>query len=285
MPFTTLSSQIVGLLILSSLLLAGALAVVIGGRVSEGVKQQIGVALTERALELAESLDREMAIRIREVHLLAGLDAMRTVSDAPAIRRLIDGLQDSIPAFSWVGVLDPAGRMVAATDGVLEGANIAQRPVFQEGIKGMFIGDVHDAVLLAKLLPDPSGEPVKFVDIAARLSGHDGQAMGVIAAHLSWAWARQVETSVMTRLRDRAGLGLYVVAADRTILLAPDRSLHGSRLDLEAMTRAQSGQAGWSVETWPDGTEHVTGYAQGRGHGDYAGLWLVVLARQPVAAA
>ncbi len=285
MPFRTLRSQIVCLLILSSLLLAGALAVVIGGRVSEGVKIQIGTALTERALELAENLDREMAVRIQEVQLLAGLDVMRTIADPSAVRRYIDGLQDSIPVFSWVGILDPSGIVLAATDGVLEGANIAQRPVFQEGIKGMFIGDVHDAVLLAKLIPDPSGEPVKFVDIAARLSGRDGGTVGVIAAHLSWAWARQIETSVMTRLRDRAGLGLYVVSTDRTVLLAPERELHGSRLGLQAVTRAQEGHAGWTVETWPDGLEYVTGYARGRGHGDYAGLGWVVLARQPVSAA
>lgn len=283
MTFATLRSRIVALLILSSLGLAAALAVVIGNRVSEGVRAQIGAALTERAVELAESLDREMAIRISEVRVLASLDVVRRLDRPHQIRYTIDGLQASIPEFSWVGVLDTAGTVVASTNGVLQGANIAQRPVFQEGIKGSFIGDVHDAVLLARLLPNPSGEPVKFVDIATRLRDVDGETVGVFAAHLSWQWARQIETSMMTRLGDRPALELFVVSADGTILLAPDSGLHGTPLALGSVAGAQAGRKAWTIETWPDGHDYVTGFAGGGGRSDFEGLGWVVLARQPVA--
>lgn len=37
--------------------------------------------------------------------------------------------------------------MWAGTDGILVGQSLASRPVFKEGIKGEFIGDVHDAIL------------------------------------------------------------------------------------------------------------------------------------------
>lgn len=282
MPLATLRSRIVALLILSALLLAGALAAVIASRVSEGVKAQIGSALSERAVELAERLDREMATRIDEVTLLSSLDDFRTLDDRPRIRRLIDSLQTTIPLFSWVGVLDATGLVVAATDGVLEGRNIAGRPVFSEGIRERFIGDVHDAVLLASLLPNPTGEAMKFVDIAVPLRDPAGATIGVFAAHLSWAWARDVEREMLARLRGERTLEVFVVASDGTILLAPNTTLHGQPLPLDAVGHARAGRSGWTVTRWPDGGDYVTGYAPGVGRGDYRGLGWIVLARQPV---
>lgn len=281
MPFATLRSRIVALLIVSSVLLAGALAAVIGSRASDGVKQQIGASLAERARDLGERLDHEMATRLDEVRLLAGLDSFRSLDDPARIRRMIDRLQEAIPLFSWVGVLDPQGTVRAATGGVLEGKSIAQRPVFHEGIKGEFIGDVHDAVLLASLLPNPTGEPMKFVDIAVRLQDPAGRTTGVFAAHLSWNWAREVERAMLARLREQPTLELFVVSADGTILLAPNSDGHGHPLPLDAVRRAQAGESGWVLATWPDGDAYVTGYAPTRGRGAYQGLGWIVVARQP----
>lgn len=283
MLFATLRSRIVGLLILTSVLLAGALAVVIGSWVSDSVKAEIGSALTDRAIGLAASLDREMATRIDELMVLASLDTFKSLSRPDRIRTLLESLQRSIPRYSWVGVLDPTGTVVAATGGVLEGKNIAQRPVFQEGIRGMFVGDVHEAVLLANLLPNPTGEPVKFVDIAVRLDDPASGVVGVLAAHMSWAWAREIETETMTRLDDRPALQTFVVSEDRSILLAPDRRMHGQTLDLPIVGRAQAGRAGWEVVTWPDGRDYVTGYAPARGTEVFSGLGWIVVSRQPVA--
>jgi len=281
MIFKTLRSRIVGLVILSSVTLAAALALVIGDRVSEDVKTRVGRALVDRAIELGERLDREMASRINEVLLLSSLDLFRSLDRPSDLRDQIDHLQGVIPAFSWVGVLDLNGNVVAATGGILQGRNISHRPVFHEGIRGVFIGDVHDAVLLANLLPNPTGEPMKFVDIAVRLSGHDGKPIGVLAAHLSWNWARTIERETMTRMGDDPSLELFVVAADGSILLAPNRAQHGLKLTLDGVARAQRGEAGWTTATWPDDRRYVTGFAQTRGRDRFESLGWVVLARQP----
>lgn len=72
-----------------------------------------------------------------------------------------------------------------------------------EGIKGRFIGDVHDAVLLSKLLPNPTGEEMKFVDISTAVYSDDGQITGVLATHLSWEWAKEVEKSIIEPIKKR----------------------------------------------------------------------------------
>lgn len=282
MPFATLRSRVVGLLILMSVLLAAALALVIGLRVSDGVKTQIGMTLTDRAVELGERLDREMATRIDEVTLLASFDAFHRLDRPERIRKLINSLQETVPEFSWVGILDPDGTVVAATGGVLVGKNIGQRPVYHQGIQGVFIGDVHDAVLLANLLPNPTGEPMKFVDIAVPLKDPDGATVGVLAAHLSWHWARTVERETMARLGDHPTLDLFVVSKDGSVLLAPNLASHGQTLPLDVVTRAQAGESGWAIATWPDGRDYVTGFSPARGRDRFQGLGWIVLARQPV---
>lgn len=139
--------------------------------------------------------------------------------------------------------------------------------------------------MLASKLPNPTGEPVQFVDVSMPLKDVSGRLDGVIASHMSWAWARATEQAVMSRLGDRRDMELFVVARDQTVLLAPRSDLHGQSLPLHAVAAAQAGRAGWQVETWPDGSAYVTGYAPAVGYGAYDGLGWVVLARQPVSQA
>jgi hypothetical protein len=77
--------------------------------------------------------------------------------------------------------------------GLLVGKSILERPIYQEAVEHPFIGDVHDAILLAKLLPNPSNEPLQFVDISVPIMNSQGEFKGVIASHLSWAWANEIK--------------------------------------------------------------------------------------------
>lgn len=277
-----LRAQIIGSTIVLTATLAAVMALIIGDLAADQVRRQIGLALEDLAVQMADRLDQEMANRIAEVEVLSGLPVFAQI-DEPAIpRAAIDRLQDILPIFSWVGILDREGSVVAGTGGVLEGVSIAHRPVFQEGIAGGFIGDVHDAVMLAKLLPNPSGEPVKFVDVSRPIAGADGAPVGVFAAHLSWQWARSVEQRLLSERGSDGNVGLFVVAADSTILLGPDRSMHGQKLDLLSIANASSGTKGWRTETWSDGDEYLVGYAQADGEGAFDGLGWIVLARQPL---
>lgn len=261
------------------ILLTVIISATIGWRSSDNMKEEIGTSLAETAYQMADKLDQHMWARAGEITLLSQLDTVRRLDN---VEPLLNGLKKSFPSFSWVGLTDVNGRVVGGTDGILTGVDISQRPVYQEGLKGQFIGDVHNAVLLEKMLPNPSGEPMKFVDISTPVKGINGETIGVLAAHLSWAWVSEIRQSIMEPLKDHKQLDVFIVSyQDGTILLGP-KDMIGQKLMLDSSSLARQGGNGWLIEKWPDGNEYLTGYAFGKGYADYKGLGWSVLVRQPV---
>lgn len=254
--------------------LSVTLTLLIRDRATESLKQEIGAGLSTTSHQLADKLDFYMWSRYQEVQLLQGLD----LRDPAQTRALLDQVQTNIPAFSWMGMTDANGTVLASTSGILEGASIAERPVFQQAVDGPFIGDVHEAVLLAKLLPNPSGEPLQFVDISVPLF-QDKEFVGVLATHLSWEWGEEVLGHFNRTLHHQAKYtDLFVVSErDQTVLLGPDE-LIGKPLPIEL-------EEGWSVHTWQDDRTYVTGVAQGEGYQEYPGLGWRVIIRQPTTVA
>ncbi|KAA0682808.1 GGDEF domain-containing protein [Roseomonas genomospecies 6] len=257
------------------------LAGLTGLRSRERIESEIGRSLAETALNMTDRLDRSMWSRASEVGMLGKLGITPAMDDPARLRWLLDQFQEFFPTISWMGVTDRTGKVLAATGGLLDGVDISQRPVFRNGLKGQFVGDVHDAVMLAYLLPNPTGEAMKFVDISTPVRNDRGEVVGVLATHLSWEWTREIRRSLLDTMRGRESLELIVVAADRTVLLGPTEML-GTSLDIEAVRRAQRNESGWVVEQWPDGQRYLTGYAFGNGHMNYRGLGWSVVARQPL---
>ncbi|QCN97747.1 diguanylate cyclase (plasmid) [Azospirillum argentinense] len=260
------------------------LAALTGLRSRERIESEIGHSLAEAAHNMADRLDRSMWSRASEIGMLAKLGITPAIDDPIRLRWLLEQFQEFFPTVSWMGVTDTTGKVLAATGGLLDGVDISKRPVFQNGQKTQFVGDVHDAVMLAFLLPNPTGEAMKFVDISTPVHNAQGEVVGVLATHLSWEWTREIRRSLMDTMRGRAELELIVVAADRTVLLGP-RELLGTSLDIEAVRSAQKNESGWIVERWPDGERYLTGYAYGNGYLNYPGLGWSVVARQPLAVA
>ena len=94
--------------------------------------------------------------------------------------------------FAWLGVADTQGTVIQGTSGMLQGMSVDKRPWFIAGLEGTYTGDVHEAVLLSKLLPGlPSGEPLRFIDFAAPIKNKDGQVIGVLGAHGHWSWVTE----------------------------------------------------------------------------------------------
>ncbi|WP_207459149.1 GGDEF domain-containing protein [Azospirillum sp. SYSU D00513] len=261
--------------------MAALMSAVIGSRSERQMEQAIGRSLSEAAFQMADKLDTDMWARSNQVSVLARIDALR---DWPVAQKLVDELKAKDHTLAWVGALDTEGRIMASSGGILLGVNASTRPVYKEGIKGHFVGDVHEAVMLAKLLPNPSGEPMKFVDVATPMLNDEGETVGVLATHFSWDWAREVMLTLMRPMQDRRGLETFIVSADGTVLLGPAGSM-GHPLSVGSLAAARTEEIGWAVETWADGKSYVTGYAHSPGHASYPGLGWTVLARQPVEAA
>ncbi|GGW46333.1 sensor domain-containing diguanylate cyclase [Vreelandella hamiltonii] len=244
------------------------------------LEHQIGDASANTAYQMADKLSRSMDARIKEVQLLLGIrDAMGN-PDAPLTRLQLEQLQRNYEVTSWIGVTDAEGIVVAATGGILEGQSIAARPVFMEGRQALWIGDVHEAVLLAQLLPNPSGEPIKFVDIAAPLLNRQDQLLGVLAVHLSWDWAAQVKASMFTPALREQQTELLLLSEEGSVILGPS-DLLGETLTFASASGTMS-SATWDIETWPDGEDYMTGMAPSQAFGAFPGLGWIAISRQPV---
>lgn len=184
-----------------------------------------GTRLAAFAGIMAQRLDSGLASWAHDVGMLARFEAFeRRPADPAAARRLLEDLRSRSPSFSWIGFTGTDGRVIAATDGLLEGTNVAARPWFNPGLAGLHLGDVHPAVLLAKLLPPErgGGTDAYFVDAAAPVRARDGEVLGVVSGHLTWRWAEGVRDEMTSLSPWQPAPELRVLSADGTVLLGPE---------------------------------------------------------------
>lgn len=246
------------------------------------VKSSIGHGLGETAMQTADKLDSGMYERFREVRLMARRsDLISPDTSQDERRRILRDMQDTYGYYEWIGLAAPDGTVLVEARSLLEGKNVAKRPWFINAFKGNYVGDVHDAVLLAKLLPVQEGEPRRFVDVAFPYLDAKGETAGVLGIHLSWQWARDVERSIIAPVQTRNKVQALIVSNEGVVLLGPE-GLQDKTLDLASLREARQGRTGYAVERWPDGRDYLVGYSATRGRGDYPGLGWFVLVRQDV---
>lgn len=245
---------------------------------SRALQDQVGNALIDTSLLLSHNLDQFMWARSVEVELLSQFGMGLEQPDQ--VRDLLEAVQEKVPSFAWFGVTNADGVVQVATGSLLEGMSIAHRPVFLNAQEDVFYGDVHEAQLLASLLPNPSGEAMKFVDISFPLFDDNGEFRGVLAAHLSWDWARELQTTIMEPLRKRRNIELFVISPESGAALLGPRGYVGQTFDLDSIELAIRGENGFLLETWPNGQRYVTGYTTTAGYRDFPGFGWVLLLRE-----
>ncbi|MEM8512085.1 PAS domain S-box-containing protein [Massilia sp. MP_M2] len=244
------------------------------------VKSSIGAGLGEMAMQTADKLDRGLYERFREVRLMARRnDLISPATSQTERRRILADMQSTYGFYEWIGLADLDGTVLVEARGLLEGKNVAKRPWFSNALAGKYVGDVHEAVLLAKLLPVQQGEPRRFVDVAFPYLDANGQPAGVMGTHLSWEWARDVERSIIAPVQTRNKVQALIVSAEGVVLLGPE-DLLDTTVKLGSLNAAREGRTGYAVEHWPDGRDYLVGYAATRAVGDYPGLGWHVLVRQ-----
>jgi|GEM_PF-5418112 len=259
------------------LLVFGTIATVVNTRTAaRELEQNAGQAMQNLAYDMTDKLDYGMFERAKDVEILAELESFTTPGEnRDEQRALLDKLQRTYPAYAWIGLADPSGTVHVSTGGLLQGASVAQRPWFQGALKGPFAGDVHEAKLLAKLLPTEGNEPLRFVDVAAPIRDRHGRVTGVLGAHLSWTWAKEVRESLLHAVQQRDRLDVLIVDRAGTVLLGPP-NLQGTQLPDAIYNRFPV--TGHEVMKWPDGHHYVTGVSRSQGYRSYRGLeWRVVV--------
>ena len=274
----------------------GALCVILVALVSAGAawfgtaeaSRAAGARVTQIASELSHRLDTSMGQRYSEVGILSQLAPLQPYWTAnPAVLRgTLEQLQSSYPNYAWIGFAGTDGIVRAATGGLLEGQSVSQRPWFSHGLSGPTVSDLHEALLLNKLL-GASSEPRRFVDIAFPVKDRDGQVIGVLGAHLYSTWVNELRDR-FSELLNSSGASLRektevrVLSADGREIVGPEpgtQVLSGAALD-------QVAQDGAALRTAMDNDVHyLEGFAQTRGERGFPGFGWIVSARQPTATA
>lgn len=260
-------------------LVAGLIGGIVGRASEQQARARIGQSLAVDAQRLAERLNTEMAARARELALLASIDSLRSLPStvgrtpglgpAPALtpalahtQSLIDELKASFPAYSWISVADPSGRVLVSTDPASVGADISTRAAPREGLRGPIVGPAR-----------PPVEDARVMDMLQSIRDDDGIVTGIVAAQLSWSWLRQVERGITTADPDGVTRReAFLISNQDLILLGPQGTI-GQPIQLPAIGRARAGFYGWSIEAWPPqvgqqaSEDFLTGIAFAAGEG------------------
>ncbi|MBB3194889.1 sensor domain-containing diguanylate cyclase [Roseateles terrae] len=233
-------------------------------------------SLRQVGMDFRDALDRGMAQQFKEVRVLARLDTFRGGNSAE-MRRALDQMQIGFDHFAWLGVTDTQGTVLAAAGGLLDGVNVSQRPWFQGAQRQPYVGDVHAAVLLERLLPRQS-DPWRFVDFAMPLVDNSGQLRGVFGAHLSWSWARQIKSELIDSTMASHQADALILARDGSVILGP-ANMEGKKLPVPKDTTAALRHHNF------DGVDYFAVTIPTQGYGAYPGLGWTVMVRQPVSVA
>lgn len=288
--------QRLGLAIATTILLFSLLLSGIVGHTSKiQIEADSNHFMEQLAYQMAGNLDRDMFVHYKDILALATLEAIRDPRQPLASKRsLLTQLQSAYKNYAWIGLTNPDGRVVASTNQILEGADVSKRPWFIHAKQGPTVEDVHDAKLLAPLLanPDPDGDPLRFVDVAVPIftATNPTQFVGVLGAHLYWAWAKGVRDNLLQPLQQHYHIEAFILSKSGKLLLAPtettgnqpassDPTWPSAIPTLKSVQAASSQPRGALVEQWPDGS-YLTGFATTQGLESYPGLGWVVLVRQ-----
>jgi signal transduction histidine kinase len=254
-----------------------------GSQARRQMEADTGAALGQLAARMAMTLDMGMFERYREIQNLAAFESLQDDRlEATRWRELTARLQNTFSYYTWIGVADAKGTVIASTGGVLEGRDVSQRPWFARGRSEAFVGDVHEALLLAKALPPTaSNEPLRLVDFSAPVR-RGAEVLGVLGAHLSWAWAEERRAQLLTSLDAERHVEVLVLGRDGQQQLGPTQPAWPS---LAATALEDLVRRGHAVQTWGDGQAYLTAAASTTGFQTYPGLGWVVVVRQPLATA
>ncbi|MEO9230882.1 MAG: cache domain-containing protein, partial [Devosia sp.] len=241
-----------------SLVLAIAMALVIDHGASRYVKTDVAKEVAALAAEMREQLDRGIFERLRDIQIVASNDSMRDPNVSVDTKRAaLAKLQAANSDYAIITLVNAEGKILATSNEMLEGLDVSTREYFIDGRTAPFVGDVHDAIALAKLLPNQNGEVPRLVDVAAPITQPDGSFGGVVVAHMYWRWADRLKRSVLRSHGESLKTEVLIVSKDGIVLLGPPL-LQGHRLKLESIRQADAGKTGSVMERWPDGNTYLT---------------------------
>ncbi len=222
-PRSSLASAIGWLVFALSIGLVLVASVWVGDIVRTNLLDQRDRQLDRAAERIAAELNLDIALRLQSVRALAAMLATELGEEERAtLRNILENLQRASPEFEWIGVANLQGRVVAATHGVMEGANVADQSWFALGSKGARVGDV-------RLVPMPTqspraptdGAPQAIAYLIASVIDAKGNPVGVIGAQLNTRWLLDLAGGLGQKQPESAGTEALVLDENGTVLIGP----------------------------------------------------------------
>ncbi len=283
-PRHSLVAQISYATALVSIVLSVVLGYYAAAMSRQQIEQELGASFARRAQSIVDVLDRGMFERYREIQIVATLDDIRNPSiPVEKKRAILEKLQQTFNAYAWIGICDTQGLGTVGTGKYLEGKDLSKRPWCTQGRDQPFIGDVHDALLLSKLLPNPSGEMFYLVDVAAPVKDARGTLQGVLCGHIFWKWAEEVLDS-----KKAEGIEILLLSRDGLLLAGPEEGRSKMSVlapNTWAAVSSDSLRKDYLRDRWSNGNKYLVGFARDSGYRDYPGLGWVAMIRQDEATA
>jgi len=246
------------------------------------IELEQGKVFAQRAQSIVNTLDRAMFERYREMQIVAALDDIQNpVVPIDKKRGILEKVQQTYDSYAWIGICNTQGIGSVGTGKYLEGKDLSKRPWCTEGRNAPYLGDVHDALLLAKLLPNPTGENFYLVDVAAPVIDATGMLQGVLCGHIFWKFA---EDLLGTKVQ---GIDVFLLSKEGLILSGPEKN-RALLADLAPNTRqlifsnTSISDKDYFLDTWNDGKTYLIGHAHDNGFRDYPGLGWTTIIRQDV---
>jgi hypothetical protein len=254
-------------------------------------------ALLPYAFDMSRSISREQSAKaVRNRAEFAGNDLVRalgrewerlyaaaqfvaTEQNAGELRAQFSTITAANSDVAWIGFADTSGKIVVASNGVFEGEKVNERPWFRAGAEGPYVGDKHEAVLLAPHLKIEANEPVPLIDFAMPVMRNHAR-IGVIAMHVDWAWVRKL----LETFDRNDGVDVILVSRTGTVLAGPS-GLVGGKLTQQSVLAASQGVKVTRTEVWPDGVTYLVAVAPVPYRSDVPGFGWSMLARESATAA
>lgn len=234
------------------------------------------------AVQVSDKIDRALYERYRELQFVASLDSVRQASIGQAdAHPALNALLATSPDAGWVGLLALDGRVRASTTPGLLNTDLSERTWFRNAQERPFAGGLRDIPELARSLGATDSDSTRFFELAVPVAAPNGRPGGVLAAHVRWDWAKNVQLSVVAEpaLRERMAVTIY--AGPNDVVLDSESSGWSGPPVVPTLPEARRFR-GALVEQTPEGVKYFTGYARSRGFREYRGLGWITLVRQPL---
>ena len=240
-----------------------------------------GGELTLAAAEVAEKLDRMMFERQGDAVMMARAFSLRA-SDPRYLSEYLKWMKTEYsPVYLWLAVTDSQGTVVAATDPSLVGRDysLAASFIAARATRRLDITDV------AVQEPESGIDTIAFT---APILDSQGTFLGVVTSRVGVPFLEEVTTRTIRSLearQDAGGRVEYQMVTQRGWVFVDSNVPHKGAINLKelglpSVLLSETGVPGYIEE------EHlrrhvqvVTGYAQTRGFGEFAGLGWSVLVR------